>query len=325
MIWKFGFLHFSEDLQVIREYIAQSGYSLLNYVEPYFSSMLVDKEQCAAIQMKHKQFTKMLEYDPMINSRAHKIGQQGEHKILNRTLRESYDTFLQTISCKRRMTYEDRLTMLYYLQLQDRIKEACNLFQSLDTPDEAMSKRGEYQLEAADKPMLEIQYDYMRAYFDFFINTEGGYNVARKIVQRYDNYPIRSWRLKFLAIQDQLDEFDGEFDDGGLNEEGGADQAEAVSDGTGSDATLRIAERKAENLKKSKKRQPNISNIEIDESGNLKIETVNINDVTIKYYLIDAEVMFSRAPFLQNNAEQFSYVSPYLKLEKTILPEGSTE
>jgi hypothetical protein len=72
--------------------------------------------------------------------------------------------------------------MIYYLQLQDRIDEACSLFETLDTPDEAMSKRGEYQLEAADKPMLEIQYDYMRAYFDFFLNSEGGFNVARKIV-----------------------------------------------------------------------------------------------------------------------------------------------
>lgn len=171
--------------------------------------------------------------------------------------------------------------------------------------------------------MLEIQYDYMRAYFDFFIDSEGRYNVARKIVQRYDNYPISSWRLKFLAIQDQLDEFDGEFDDGGLNEEAG-DQ-EAVSDGTGSDATLRIQERKQENLKKSKKREPNISNIDIDENGAIKIETVNIANVTVKYYIIDAEVMFSRAPFLQNNAEQFSYVTPYLTIEKLILPEGASE
>jgi len=166
----------------------------------------------------------------------------------------------------------------------------------------------------------------MRAYFDFFIDSEGGYNVARKIVQRYDNYPISSWRLKFLAIQDQLDEFDGEFDDGGLNEEGNGDlDSSLVSDATGSDATLRIAERKQENLKKSKKREPNISNIEVDESGNLKIETVNIFDVTVKYYIIDAEVMFSRAPFLQNNAEQFSYVKPYLTHEQTILPAGASE
>ena len=35
--------------------------------------------------------------------------------------------------------------------------------------------------------------------------------------------------------------------------------------------------------------------------------------------------MFSRAPFLQNNAEQFSYVTPYLKIEKTILREDANE
>jgi hypothetical protein len=81
-----------------------------------------------------------------------------------------------------------------------------------------------------------------------------------------------------------------------LNEE--ARDVEAVSDGTGSDATLRIAERKQENLKKSKKREPNMSNIETNESGSLKIETVNILAISVKYYIIDAEVMFSRAPFL---------------------------
>lgn len=88
---------------------------------------------------------------------------------------------------------------------------------------------------------------------------------------------------------------------------------------------MRIQERKQENLKKSKKREPNISNIDIDENGSIKIETVNIANVTVKYYIIDAEVMFSRAPFLQNNAEQFSYVTPYLTIEKLILPEGASE
>lgn len=101
--------------------------------------------------------------------------------------------------------------------------------------------------------------------------------------------------------------------------------ASLISDASGSDATLRIAERKQENLKKSKKREPNISNIDVDEAGNLKIETVNIYDVMVKYYIIDAEVMFSRAPFLQNNAEQFSYVKPYLTVEQTILPTGATD
>lgn len=78
-------------------------------------------------------------------------------------------------------------------------------------------------------------------------------------------------------------------------------------------------------MKKTKKREPNISNIDIDEAGNIKIETVNIESVTLKYYIIDAEVMFSRAPFLTNNTEQFSYVTPYFQIEKRILSEGASE
>jgi hypothetical protein len=35
------------------------------------------------------------EYNPMINSRAHKVGgQEGSNKILNKTFRQTYDNFL---------------------------------------------------------------------------------------------------------------------------------------------------------------------------------------------------------------------------------------
>jgi len=51
------------------------------------------------------------------------------------------------------------------------------------------------------------------AYFDFFTGADDGYLVARRIVQLYDNYPITKWRMMFLAILDQLNEFDGEFDE----------------------------------------------------------------------------------------------------------------
>ena len=53
----------------------------------------------------------------------------------------------------------------------------------------------------------------MSAYFDFFSDSSSGYLTARRIAQQYDNYPITLWRLKFLAIQDQINEIDGEFDD----------------------------------------------------------------------------------------------------------------
>lgn len=105
----------------------------------------------------------------------------------------------------------------------------------------------------------------------------------------------------FLAIEDQLNDFDGEFDL--MQSEYGTE-----SEYTGSEASLR--ERKQENLKKSKSKEQVLSQTLIDEQGALTIETVNIQTVTVKYYMIDAEMLFSRAPFLKNNAEEFSYVKP---------------
>lgn len=41
----------------------------------------------------------------------------------------------------------------------------------------------------------------------------------------------------------------------------------------------------------------------------------------MKYYIIDAEILFSRAPFLKGNAEEFSYVKPYYTLEVPMVAE----
>ena len=53
----------------------------------------------------------------MINSRAHKIGQDGEFRILNKTFRQTFDRFLQTMAFKTKLSFEDKLVYVYYLQL----------------------------------------------------------------------------------------------------------------------------------------------------------------------------------------------------------------
>lgn len=80
------------------------------------------------------------------------------------------------------------------------------------------------------------------------------------------------------------------------------------SEYTGSEASLR--ERKQENMKQSKNKEPLLQGATIDDKGVLTIESVNIKVVTVKYYTIDAEILFSRAPFLKDNATEFSYVKP---------------
>lgn len=80
---------------------------------------------------------------------------------------------------------------------------------------------------------------------------------------------------------------------------------------------MKMAEARTANKKASKRRDPAVTSIEMDPStGALTIESVNIKQISIKYYIINAEVLFSRAPFLKDNAEGFSYVKPYQTIEK---------
>ena len=66
---------------------------------------------------------------------------------------------------------------------------------------------------------------------------------------------------------------------------------------------------------KNKKKTPMIHSIKIDEKGNMDVELENITSLTVKYYLIDAEILFSRSPFVKDEAKQFSFVKPFMKVE----------
>ena len=58
---------------------------------------------------------------------------------------------------------------MYYLQLQDRIEEAIDLFNKVEEPKQ-------------NNGTLKVQYDYLKAYFDFFSGREDNFNTARRIV-----------------------------------------------------------------------------------------------------------------------------------------------
>ena len=149
---------------------------------------------------------KHLDYFPVVNSRAHSVGDR-EMWTLNKNFKKTYDSFLQIMSeeasSKRAKPMDDpyhRLLQVQYLQLQDRVTEGIELFKSV--PLESLPEDG----------TLRIQHDYMSAYFDFFTGQEQGFKVARRIVQKYEEYPILAWRMPFLDILDQLNEYDGEVD-----------------------------------------------------------------------------------------------------------------
>ena len=98
------------------------------------------------------------EYHPIVNARAHQIGTKTK-RILNRNFRRTYDRFLISIVQKGGLqSTDDKLRMVYYLQLQDRIEDAISLFQQIEPVEEGSS--------------LKVQYDYLDAYIDFFTGQE---------------------------------------------------------------------------------------------------------------------------------------------------------
>ena len=45
----------------------------------------------------------------------------------------------------------------------------------------------------------------------------------------------------------------------------------------------------------------------------------------MKYYIINAELLFSRQPFLKDNTEGFSYVKAYHALEHSMQPKDVSD
>jgi hypothetical protein len=61
--------------------------------------------------------------------------------------------------------------------------------------------------------------------------------------------------------------------------------------------------------KKLKGKEEEDINIEIKDKL-ISVLYKNVNIITIKYYLIDVEVLFSRNPFMKKSTVDFNYVSP---------------
>ena len=96
----------------------------------------------------------------------------------------------------------------------------------------------------------------------------------------------------------------------------------------GDSTEIKINDARKMNKNASKRRNPSLTSLSLNEkNGTLTMDTCNIANVQIKYYIINAEIMFSRAPFLRDSAESFSYVKPFLTItdEVSIEQEGETK
>jgi hypothetical protein len=119
---------------------------------------------------------------------VYQLGKKRE--ILNSQFAAQYQALLTDLRYRTELTDYDRLAVVYYLLLQDRVEDAGCQF----------AKISDKELSAT------IQYQYIAAYLAFS-NSEP--EKAVKIAENYKEYPVLRWRNFFADILAQAAEITG--------------------------------------------------------------------------------------------------------------------
>jgi len=189
---------------------------------------------------------------------------------------------------KRRRILNDRFSEQYH-----RLLEELSYRRTLSDADEMavtyyllLQDRIEEALDTfarVDAGALEtkMQYDYCTAYLAFFT---GDTAAARAIAVKYAAHPVDRWKNTFNAITAQLDEAEGK------------------------SPTTIDAEDRAQRQTTLAATEPSFD-FKV-EAKQLALDYQNLDNVTVSYYLMDVEMLFSRNPFVQQFSGQFSSIRP---------------
>jgi hypothetical protein len=216
-----------------------------------------------------------LEYDPLINPRAHDISNK-KHNILNKAFKETYERFLKYCVEKSVLGEREKVILTAYLVLQDRIEEALVKLKEIDAA------------KVEQDSTLLVQFEYLRAYLSMYFDHPN-YEIAKATAQKYADFPDLSWRKRFREIQKQLNEYEK-----GMLQKS-ADEKKA---GIQEKSNKELAD-KSEYL-----------SVELKENFQLAITHKNVGSLAISFYKLEMEILFSNDPFLEKDIMNFVSVNP---------------
>jgi hypothetical protein len=193
-----------------------------------------------------------------------------------------------------RAQYQSLLTILAHKPALDAIDQMSVVYYLFlqDRVEEALALFHTIKPEALP---TRLQHDYFRCYAAFY---EEQLAEARGLANQYADYPVDRWRKLFAEVGAQLDEIEGKAQppakpDGKQDRE--AQQGELA-------ATEPSFDFKVENRQ-------------------IALTWKNLREVTINYYLMDPEFLFSSSPFVTQDPGRFSIIKPS-QSAKVALPEG---
>jgi hypothetical protein len=170
--------------------------------------------------------------------------------------------------------------------------EACHYLFSMDRPEEAA-----LALQRAAGARTGLQLDLLTAYAAV---VSQDLDVARARVEPHLAHPVDRWRHRFQELAALIDEVQG--------------REVAVPGGVADSRDATLAQHAAE--------QPTLR-VSV-EAGQVVIEHRQLQTATLRFHLMDVELLFSREPFLGAAGDRFALVDPGATQQVTLEASGRT-
>jgi len=175
------------------------------------------------------------------------------------------------------------LRLCYYLILQDRIEDSLTIYDKINRKD--------IETQSSNIHSFSIQYDYLTAYLYFYRFNESDtekLNEIKSICEKYIDFPLLYWRDLFREIKELI-----------------------TSNESENNQQMIIDEENERKLKVMQivEKAPKLS-FTLKDKKSIEILFNNLSEITINFYFINIEILFSRNPFIQQNTDNFLYVNP---------------
>jgi hypothetical protein len=275
-VW--GYAVFHRDEPAIRSLLAARD-DLVQSVGPVLQSTLLTVEPIADGLYEH------LEFAPLVRARIHPL--RAEPEILNDRFLVQYRQLMKNLAYQQAPDPTQQLALAYYLLLQNRIEEAIARFAAV----------------GRDATPMRLQYDYLAAILALH---RGDHATAGEVATRHADHPVPRWRQRFQEVASQLSQRQRLLS--GTELVGDVSPAEGGSGRVDPEAAdLAILDRQRRQADAAS-RQPAL---DLTVRGReLKISHRHVAELTVRFYGVDLELLFSKTPFVQDDLARMATVRP---------------
>jgi len=273
-LWAFSLKHYAAN--EMKEYLSMQP-KFLNLVAPDLrTSSLTDFDAF------DRQEFQVMEYWPLIATRAH------SHAFDNSFFQTQYREYLKRAFYRsysvQSLNPADQMIGVYYFLIQNRVKDALELFEKVD--------------EDVAAGVSQMTYDYLRAYLAF---SSGQVTEITKASELCENYLSRTLPPSKQAQWEGVNKYLQELKD--------PSYADELFDPT---TEADITSARAKKLE-----------CEVNSDRTLTISYKNVSSVEINFYRTDIELQFSTAPFRQEH-NAFNFVAPTEKMTIELDPNSKS-